>query len=237
MANFDSIITDVTFYGNKYNPSKGNIKLPALNTQLAAAKTAVEAVSTATNAHKLASDARDVVFLPLSSLITKVINALKATDTTKQVIETAETFVRKIQGRRATPKKTDEQKKAAAAAGEEINEISSSQMGFDNRIANLEKFFKLLSTIAVYVPNETELKVATLNAVLADLKAKNTAVVTAEAVMNNARISRNEILYKPDTGMVDTAIDIKSYIKSLFGATSPQYKKISGIKFTKPRKK
>jgi len=30
-------------------------------------------------------------------------------------------------------------------------------------------------------------------------------------------------------------LDVKTYIKSVFGATSPQYKKISKIKFTNPR--
>ena len=32
------------------------------------------------------------------------------------------------------------------------------------------------------------------------------------------------------------AIDVKKYVKAIFGATSPQYKQISGIKFTKPKK-
>ena len=235
VANFETIIADVTSYGTIYNPSKASLKVAALNTLLTSAKNAVNAVSAAEPAYKLATDARDVSFKPLSPLVTKVINALKATDTTVQVDETARTLVRKLQGRRATPKQTEEAKKAAEAAGNPIVEISSSQMSFDSRIDNFDKLIKLLTSVTLYAPNEADLKATALTAVLTDLKAKNTAVTTAEIPLNNARIARNVVLYKTSTGLVDTALDVKTYIKSVFGATSPQYKKISKIKFTKPR--
>ena len=235
VANFESIIADVTSYGATYNPSKASLKLAALNTQLTAAKGVINAVSAAEPALKLTTDARDAAFKTLSPLVTKVINALKATDTTDQVDETATTLVRKLQGRRATPKKTEEQKKVAADAGKEIIEISTSQMSFDSRIDNFDKLIKLLSSVTLYAPNEADLKVTALTAVLTDLKAKNLAVTNAEVPLNNARISRNDVLYKANTGLVDIALDVKTYIKSVYGATSPQYKKISKIKFTKPR--
>ena len=235
VANFETIITDVTSYGATYNPSKASLKVTALNTLLASAKSAVNAVSAAEPAHKLATDARDAAFKPLSPLVTKVINALKATDTTAQVDESAQTLVRKLQGRRATPKQTEEAKKAAEAAGKPIVEISSSQMSFDSRIDNFDKLIKLLTSVTLYAPNEADLKVTALTAVLTDLKAKNLAVTTTEVPLNNARITRNDVLYKANTGLVDIALDVKTYIKSVFGASSPQYKKISKIKFTKPR--
>ncbi len=234
-ANFESIIADVTSYGAIYNPSKTTLKLPALNTQLIASKSAISAVSAAEATTKLAISARDVVFKGLSPLSTKVINALKATDTTDQVDEAARTLVRKIQGRRATPKKTEEQKKAAAEAGSEIVEISTSQMSFDSRIDSFDKLIKLLLSISLYAPNEADLKVTALTAVLNDMKAKNMAVTNAEVSLNNARIARNDVMYKANSGMVDVALDVKTYIKSVFGATSPQFKKISNIKFSKPR--
>ena len=142
------------------------------------------------------------------------------------------TLVRKLQGRRATPKMTEEEKKVAAEAGNEVTEISSSQMSFDSRIDNLDKLIKLLTSVTAYAPNEADLKVTALTTLLTDLKAKNTAVITAEAPLVNARIARNDVLYKAGTGLVDTSVDVKTYVKSVFGATSPQYKTISGLKFT-----
>ena len=104
-------------------------------------------------------------------------------------------------------------------------------MSYDNRLDNLDKLIQLLSSIPLYTPNEAELKVASLKNLYTDLKTKNTAVINATTPLSNARISRNETLYKADIGLVDTALDVKTYIKSLFGATSPQYKQISKLEF------
>jgi hypothetical protein len=232
VANYEKLIADITALGTAYNPSKANLKLAALNTQLTAAKAAITAVNSAEPAYKNAVSARDVSFSTISKLITRVNNALKASDTTEQVDESAMTLVRKLQGRRATPKKTEEQKKVAADAGKEIVEISSSQMSFDSRLDNFDKLIKLLTSVTAYAPNEADLKVTALTTVYNDLKAKNTAVTTAEAPLTNARIARNDVLYKANTGVVDISVDVKSYIKSVYGATSPQYKAISGLKFT-----
>lgn len=67
------------------------------------------------------------------------------------------------------------------------------------------------------------------------MRALNNNAVTAGIRLSNARIARNEMMYKPLTGLVDTAYDIKIYIKSIFGATSPQYKQVSKLKFVSKR--
>jgi hypothetical protein len=237
VANFEQLTVDCTALGTSYNPSNPLIKLAALNAQLASAKANIAAVNTAHAANSNAIAARDVVFSPLSKLSTRILNSLKASGTTVQVDESAQTLVRKLQGRRATAKLTDEEKKAAEAAGKSVNEISASQMSFDNRLDNLDKFIKLLTSVTLYAPNEADLKVAALTATYNDLKAKNLAVVNSETALSNARIARDLVLYADNTGMVDISVDVKSYIKSIFGATSPQYKQISKLKFTSRKKK
>ena len=147
--------------------------------------------------------------------------------------ENARTLVRKIQGIRATPKKTDEEKKALAEQGKESIEISTSQMSYDSRLDNLFKLIQLLSSIPEYNPNEKELKLEHLSTLMEELKAKNAAVVEKTTPLSNARISRNSILYMNDTGLYDVAMDVKTYIKSVFGATSPQYKQVSKLAFKK----
>jgi hypothetical protein len=126
---------------------------------------------------------------------------------------------------------TEAEKKAEAEAGKEVVEISSSQMSYDSRLENLDKFIKLLASVPEYTPNEEDLKVTALTALYNDLKAKNSAVINAAIPLSNARISRNEVLYKANTGLVDIALDTKTYIKSVFGAGSPQYKQVSKLEF------
>ena len=231
VANFDDLISFATGYGTAFNPSKPSIKLTALQTLSTSAKNAINAVNAALPAYSNAVAARETAFEPLNKLITRVNNALKATDTTEQVDESAKTLVRKIQGTRATPKKTEEEKAAAKAEGKETKEISSSQMSYDSRLDNFDKLIKLLTSVTLYAPNEADLKVTALTTLYNDLKAKNTAVVNATTPLSNARISRNDILYKANTGLVDIALDTKTYIKSLYGATSPQYKQVSKLEF------
>jgi hypothetical protein len=50
--------------------------------------------------------------------------------------------------------------------------------------------------------------------------------------LSNARIERNKLLYSENEGLIDIANGVKSYIKSIFGAASPQYKQLTNLKFT-----
>lgn len=232
VANFNDLLSSVKGYGEAYNPSKASIKLTALLDLSADARNVLNALNSAWSLFRNAAAAREAAFEPLSKFATRVLNALKATDSSSQVDETAKSLVRKIQGRRATPKMTAEEKKAASEDGKEVVEISASQMSYDNRMENLDKLIKLLGSIDLYAPNEADLKVSALTALLNDLKEKNAAVVSASTSLSNARITRNNILYKPNTGMVDIAMDTKTYIKSVFGANSPQYRQVSKLKFS-----
>lgn len=231
VANFGILLSYVTSYGNTYNPSRESIKIAALEAILANSKASLNAIDAVHPNYSNAVAANEVAFEPLSRLITRVNNALKATDTTSQVDESARTIVRKLQGKRATPKISQEDIALLKADGKEVNQISNAQMSYDNRIENLNKLIMLLSSIPEYNPNEEELKISTLTALCNDLTAKNAAVLAATVPLSNARIARNEILYQEKNGLVDTAFDVKVYVKSVFGASSPQYKQISKLEF------
>ena len=235
VANFDELITFVDGYGKEYNPTKSSIILKALQTKSDNAKMAMNAVNSSVANCKNAIAAREEAFVPLSKIATRIVNALKATDTTTQVDENVKSIARKIQGKRATPKMTAEEKQSAEASGQKVTEISTSQMGYDNRIENFNKLVILLKTIPEYKPNEEDLKIAALTKTVNDLKALNAAVVKAMAALSNDRIARDEELYKADTGLCDTSLAVKGYVKSVFGAVSHQYKQISGLKFKKGR--
>ncbi|HNW97454.1 MAG TPA: hypothetical protein PKK00_03450 [Bacteroidales bacterium] len=241
VANFEQLISFCTGYGTTYNPAKASLKLTALNTLLTAAQTSLATVKDKHNAYSLAVDAREILFNPLSKFTTRVLSALESSDVTVQKIDDAKTITRKITGKRATPKKeiislpgkVAETQPEINTISEEIKQISASQMSYDNRIDNFAKLINLLTSETGYIPNETDLKVATLNTLLTNMKTKNTAVINAITALSNARIERNKILYKENTGLYNIAMDVKVYVKSVFGSTSPEYKEISGIKFTK----
>jgi hypothetical protein len=231
VANFENLITNLNGFGEVYNPVKDSITLPALTALLTEAKAAIFQVNANEPALKNAISSRDIAFQPLTGLISRVNFALKASASASRVDESVQTLIRKLQGRRAHPKMTEEEKKAAADEGKEVIEISVSQMSHDSRLDNFDRLIKLLASIPEYAPNEDDLNIAGLTALYNDLNAKNQAVLNARVTLKTARTSRNKILYTPITGLVDRALDVKMYVKSLYGPTSPEARQISKLAF------
>jgi len=231
LATFDSMLTEVNSYGERYNPSKDALKPAALTELLNKARTVSALVTEALTARQIAVDNRTEAFKPIHPLVTKVNNALKASDTSTETEASADSLVRKLRGHRASAKKTEEEKSAAIAEGKSTKEISSAQTGIDNRLAFFEQMISLVTAAGTYAPNETELKIESLKSFLETLKAKNAASISAEVRLSNARIERDKIFYDMETGMLDIGRDIKTYVKSAFGATSPEYRSITKYQF------
>ena len=126
-----------------------------------------------------------------------------------------------MQGKKPSPTQTQTDFNTPAPSS-----ISTNQQLYDQLIQHLSGLNSVLEAETSYTPNETDLQVATIQAKIADLTAKNTAVATAYANISNSRIARNEKLYSTDSGLVQTALKVKKYIKSVFGASSPQYAQV-----------
>ena len=229
VANFQDLIEFVSSYGSTYNPSKASLKIAALITlKESADNNLANVISKNTNYNNKINE-RMASFSNLKSLSTRLINALQATDASSQTIADAKSFNRKIQGKRASGAQVPIDPNAPAP-----NTISTSQQSYDQMIQHLSGLKSILAEEPSYSPNEAELNVASLTDKISDLNAKNTAVATAYAAISNSRIARNATLYNENTGLVDVALEVKKYVKSVFGASSPQYAQISGIKFKVP---
>lgn len=111
VTNLESLITSIIALETSYNPSRDSIKLPALQALLTASKESLNAVNIAQATYSNAVAARKVAFEPFGKLITRVMNSLKASGTSTQVVQSARTIVRKLQGRRASAKITEEEKR------------------------------------------------------------------------------------------------------------------------------
>lgn len=232
VANFEDLISFCTAYGATYSPTKPALKIASLNGQLIAANASLAAVKVAKTAYDNATNAREITFKPVKSLATKVVNAIAATEATAQTVADVKSSNNKIQGRRAKAVARPDAK-ALAAGAEPVKTASTSQQSFDKMIDHFAQLIATLTAEPKYQPNENDLKLAALNAILADMKAKNTAVINVTTAASNARIARNKVLYDDTTGLVDTALAVKLYVKSVYGPTSPQYKQVAALKFVK----
>ena len=226
VANFQDLIEFVTGYGATYNPSKNALKLPQLIALKASADATLADVITKNTNYNNKVNERITAFSGLKSLSTRLVNALQTTDATAETIGNAKTFNRKMQGKKASSSQTPTDPNTPAP-----NTISTSQQSYDQLIQHLAGLTSVLEAETSYTPNETALQVATLQIKIADLTTKNTAVATAYASISNSRIARNETLYSSSIGLVETANEVKKYIKSVFGASSPQFAQVKGIQF------
>lgn len=245
MANFESLISFCTGLGTSYNPSKSSLQITQLQTVLTNTKNNLANVIATNTAFNNAVNERVHAFEGLKKLSTQLVNALTATDASKSTINDAKMYNTKMQGKSVKPTKSDAGKMTKADSGktettsaetttvDTTKSISTSQQSYDNVVEHFAKLIDVLASEPSYSPNETKLQTATLSTQLTDLKNKNTAVINAYTTVSNARITRNKSLYEDKTGLCDIAQEVKNYVKSIYGATAPEYKQISSLKFNK----
>ena len=234
VANFENLVSFCVGYGVTFNPSKINLKIPGLQTQLASCKLNIASVTSTSVAFNNAVNARMDAFFGLRKLSTRLLNALDATAASAQTVKDFKTVNAKVQGSKLT--KADSGKTAKvidpnAPVTDTPKTISSSQQSYSSLIEHIATIITILSSEPTYLPNETDLKVVTLNTLLTNLKNTNTAVINAYTTVSNARVARDLSLYNTTNGLCTIAKEVKMYVKSLYGATSLQYKQISGLEF------
>jgi hypothetical protein len=228
VANFQDLIEFVIGYDTNYNPSKNSLKLPSLQALKTHADSKLAEVIAKNTAFNTAVNERVITFDGLQAFSTRLINALQATDASAETINDAKGFNRKIQGKRASKTVTPVDPNEPAP-----KTISASQLSYDQQIQHLEGLKAVLASELTYTPNEIDLQINSIEAKIVDLNTSNNKVATAYTNISNARIDRNKTLYTEENNLVKTAGEVKKYVKSVFGATSPEYAQISGIKFKK----
>ncbi len=231
VANLETLISYAEGYGTDYNPSNPDITIKAMQALRVNAKASLSVVNKAMTPYGKAVENREILFTPLNKLITRCMDAFVSSKASKQAIDNLKTPARKIKGTRATKKEGPKIDPANPDAVPQDNSISVSQLSYDMRVENFEKFIEVLKVETNYKPNETDLQTATLEALYADMNDKNTLVKDAAKPLNNARIARNKILYHPVTGLVQIATEAKNYIRSVYSLASPQYKQVSKLAF------
>jgi hypothetical protein len=234
VANFETLISFCVGYGATYNPSRDALKVANLQTLLTDAKAVIVDCKAKETAFDNATDARKESFSTLKALGTRVVNALSVSGVADSVVEGARTINRKLQGQRANGSVTSEPVSTESGTPAPST-ASSSQQSYDNLVEHFNGLIELVSSHTEYNPNETELKVATLQTYSTELRTANTNVQNANTDWSNSRISRDKTLYADKTGLVDIALDVKAYVKSVFNSTSPQYGQISGIEFKRAK--
>lgn len=225
-------------FGGTYNPANPALTAGAFTTLYNTANTNLLNATTTWNTWKNATNNREIAFLPLDKLSTKLLGALESTSAPQQTIDDFNFLVRKIRGDAKHVKEDVENQIQALPAIPNPNPIpeqdlskSNSQRSFDNLLQHFQKMILLLQSVPSYSPNEVAYQVPTLQAQLTNLINLNNLANVSYANLKAARIARNLTFYAKDTGMLDRVKKSKAYIKSIFGSGSQQYLAATAIKF------
>lgn len=238
VAAFEQLIGFCNAHGASYNPSKSSIRITALEAMLKQAKGSLEAVTTAKVDLMNEVNRRQRAFEGIPKLATRIVNALAASDPAPGVFDDVMVIKRKF-----TPKYYDRPAissgNAPMAEGNEAGtktelpiRHSTSQLDFVTKASNFGSLIQLLKLEPSYQPNETALQIATLDKFVTTLREKNTAIMQHELVLSNIRIDRNRLLYQKD-GIHGTAMSVKRYIRSVYGARSDEFRQIARLFFKK----
>lgn len=241
VANLLKLNQLIATFGTTYNPSNNAIKLAALTTLYTTANAKLSTVNASFTNWKNATNARELAFDPLSKQSTQILGSLQSLGVAQQTVDDFEFQVKKFRstGSRTTntsnepPTTPDTSDPNAPVTTTETSSISNSQQSFDNKLQHFEKMILILQSVSSYNPNEVAYKVVTLQSQLTNLVSLNNAANTSYANVKASRIDRNTFFYAPNTGMLDIVKQVKAYIKSVYGATSQQYKAASEIKFVR----
>jgi hypothetical protein len=227
VEHFQQMISFCTGYGADYAPTNAMIALAALNTALTDAQTSLDDVQAAVAPWKLKVADRENIYKGIRPLTTRIVNSYEASGTDANKVDNVKTLHRQIHGARAKALPKDD-------PGTPEDESKGNSVSHRSYVQVAEAFGQMIKQLdedPAYAPNENDLKVATLTTLHTAMENANSAVITAATPMSNARIDRNEKLYGDTTGICDRAALVKKYVKSLYGADSPQYKQVSGLEF------
>ncbi len=231
IENFEVIISACNGFGSAYNPNNSALVISALQTALNAGNAGIDGVTTGLIPWKVKVNVRENEYAGVGKLSTKMAASFASCGATKNAVDDMKTFARKITGARKKKIAVDDPN----TPDDESKHNSVSQRSYTQIAEHFDNMIKMCQNEPLYKPNEVEIQVGTAQTKLAAMRAANTGVIDAVTPLNKARITRDTALYDDSTGICELARLVKLYVKSVFGASSPQYKQISGLRFTKPR--
>lgn len=231
IENFTKLISSCLGYGARYQPSNNKIKIPNLQNVLAQSKLSIKNINTLAQPRTNTINARLQLFNQLPSYASRIVSALSACENVHQTtVNDAMIWIHKIRGVRVGKKVLDPSPNSP-------KQISVSQRSYVNQAEFFSQLIAFVLSQTEYTPNETELQEPALHTFETQLHQANLTAVDANTPWLNALIARDHIMFDPITGLIDLALTTKKYVRSVEAISLAEYKQISGLKFTRPRKK
>lgn len=223
VANLGTGIQILQEMGAMYNPSNTNIQLTNLISFKAAIEDTISQINSKIPSYRNAVANREVAIEKLGRTSTKVLNFSKSLNITATDKENILSQVKKIRGHAKI--------KVVNPENSEASGISTSQMSYDSRIANLSLLINFVASHPEYQPNENEIKIANLQTYQQELSTLSSLVNSAGNELITARLNRNNAMYLTENNILKSMNETKAYLRSLGQEAKPYYKAFVKLKF------
>lgn len=224
IANLKALNEIIAGFGADYAPSNPLIQLAAMQTLYTTCYGLQGDVNTQNGIYQPIENARIASFKDVKPTVRGVRSAAKSSGAGKSFVADVNASVNKVLGVRIS--------KATPTEGDPAG-TSASQQSYDNTVNNFDALVKVCGAQPMYNPSKVSLKVPALTAKQAAMNLANNAVKTAVVPYNTALGKRNKAMYKSETGLVDVAAAAKNEVRSIYGFSSAEFKRVSKLQFKK----
>ena len=172
---------------------------------------------------------RENIYEGVRPRTTQILAAFKASGADANKVDNVTTYHRQVHGARAKAKPVDD-------PGTPEDESKGNSVSHQSYMQVAESFGQIVALIdgePLYGPNEAHLTVATNTTLHTNMETANDDVITNAVPLSNSRIGRNDRLYNDADSVFNRQKLVKEYVKSAFGANSPQYAQVKGLEFKK----
>ncbi|MEJ5993343.1 hypothetical protein WG904_02845 [Pedobacter sp. Du54] len=206
LANFDTLIAKISEFSKGYNPAKSSIQLGSLSIVSQNTKVAIAYVNQLTHQYIHSTNSCDVIFETLQFLNLKIHKVLQSAININETELYMLLETQKVMGK-----------------------PFALQEHYDSMLKNFSKVIKLLKENPFYLPQKSELKIPKLEDFYTSLYQKTNEVKQNYALLKNAQLILNEVLYREHNGLVTLATLAKMYIKYHYGWDSDHYKQVARL--------
>jgi hypothetical protein len=230
---FKGLIGICTGYGEAYSPGSKNLRVESLLELLNQARNALRQVSLSKTGYESATNAREVKFIEIKKLASRILAELKSSGVLPQTVADAAAMVRKMKGRVKAEK--PEVTSKAETSPQVVNRPRTNGSDFESVVYHFEKLIATLEAEPKYAPGIAGLKLEALHQHLGELRGANQAVDDAINALYMARSERDAVLYTNAESVYKTAMAVKQQLKAIFGYNSSAAAAARRIVITKHR--
>lgn len=209
----------------RWNPSNTRLVLTALDTKLEGGYPFAQDVLDKFAANQIVVNHRQAAYAKIEPFARSARRYLRSCGATEAEIEDGNRYINALLGQVKKKPKAIANVDGTAAQAAETH--AKAQLSYDALYANLLAFRAFVANVTAWKPNEENLKLTAIDALIAECGGGNNSVSAGFVPLSTAWNTRDEKLYTDENSVLEDFRLAKEYYKSLYDPKDPQYRTVT----------